>query len=133
MNEGGISGRGNAANEIPIGDSTIDHGDASGGGVVFGSFDSAVEGGVAPGDDPLDELGRGAEGGWDLGGVEDPKATACSGTDVEKAATLFERSVDEVDGRFEFRFAGGEGPGDGSLVIDEEIDECGSVEFVEVG
>ena len=133
VDEGGVAGGGDAANNILIVHTAIGDGDGTGRGAVFGAFDGAVEGLMAAGDDSLNEIGGGAEGGWDLAGIENSQAAAGSGAYVKKAASLFKICVNEIDGGFELSLAVGKGVGDGFLVFDEECDEGGGVEFVEVG
>ena len=67
-------------------------------GGVFGFFAGFAEGGVAAGDDALEE-GRGdGEGGRALAGVEDAETAAGAGSDVEEAASVVEAVGDLVDG-----------------------------------
>jgi len=133
VDEGSVAGGGDAADDVPIGDTAVGDGDGTGGGTVFGAFDGTVEGIVAAGDNALNEIGGDAEGGWNFARIENSQAAAGSGTHVEKATTTFQSGVNEVDGGFELGLAVGKGAGDGLLVIDEEGDEGGGVEFVEVG
>ncbi len=51
---------------------------------------------VATRDDPLHQIGRRVEGGWALGGIENPKAAGSAGTQVEQAAAGFEATRDPV-------------------------------------
>ena len=76
VDEGGVAGGGDAANNILIVHTAIGDGDGTGRGAVFGAFDGAVEGLMAAGDDSLNEIGGGAEGGWDLAGIENSQAAA---------------------------------------------------------
>ena len=52
-----------------------------------------AEGGVAAGDESLDEGGRDGEGGRALAGVEDAEAAAGAGADVEEAAAAAKRAA----------------------------------------
>jgi len=75
-------------------------------GVVFGAFLGFEDGRYTAGDDALDELGVGAEGGWDLTGVEHAESAGGAGADVKKPAAEAEAFSDDFhsrgDGRTDF-------------------------------
>ena len=66
VDEEGVAARSDPADYVVRTDAAVGNGDSSSNGAVLGAFDGAVECAVAAGNDGLDELGRGAEGGWDF-------------------------------------------------------------------
>ncbi len=83
-------------------------------GRVFGVFAGEAKGGVAAGDNALDEVGGDGEGGWAFAGVEDAEAAAGAGADVEEAAAALEPGSDLVHGSGDLGELGADGRGDGA-------------------
>jgi len=101
-------------------------------GGVFGGFAGVAEGGVASGDEALEEGWGNGEGGWALAGVENAETAAGAGSDVEEAASVFEAVGDFVDG-FGYVGEGGDDGGDCFAVfVADEAEHVEGGEFVDV-
>ena len=112
----------------------------AGGGEVFGAFFGGVfgvlggvaEGGIAAGDEALNERGRDGEGWRTLGGVEDSEAAAGSCADVEESSALIEAVGDVVDGAGDVGEFGCDRRGDGRILGVDYGEHFESGELVDV-
>ena len=131
--EGGASAGGDAADDVAGVDAALEDGELAGLGLILGALGGGVEGTDAAGDDALDKVGGGAEGGRDLAGIEDAETAAGACAGVEEAAAGLQGGGDEVDGGDEGGAGLGESARDFLLFKDEEVHEVGGGEAVHGG
>jgi len=101
-------------------------------GGVFGVFGGVAQGGVATGDEGLEERGWDREGGWTLGCVEYAETAAGAGADVEEAAAFGEALGDDVDRAGDGRDFSSDCGGDSGVLLVDEGEHVERGDFVDV-
>src|SRR5277367_1649657 len=91
-----------------------------------------AEGGVAAGDQPLNESWGDGEGRGNLAGVEDAETAAGAGADIEDAATVLYTLRDFVDCFRDFGEDGGYGLRDLCVFVVYEAEHVEGGELVDV-
>lgn len=99
---------------------------------VLGTFDGLGDGSAATGDETAHELGRNAEGGRALGGVEHAETAAGACADVDEASALLHTGDDGVDGPSDGGDCVSDGDGDLVVFMAHELDDLARRHVIEI-
>ena len=123
---------GDADDDIPFAHRRLSHHLGAGPGVVLCAFHRSTERDVAPGDEPLDPIGRDAIGGGHLGSVEHAETAAGARPQVEETTALPQTGGDQIHRPGYLRELLAHGAGDPCVLVVDQGDDLERGEGVDV-